>query len=273
MVVGQRSRGVFVLLVAAVFGGVGYTVHAASGSGLLAPTNAARSANGLASLVENTRLDQAASARLASMQSQHYFGHTQPDGTSFGEAATAAGYSWRSIAENLACGYTAPQAIVDAWMASPGHRANMLTSSYREVGFAMGTGDCLGQSGMMISVAIYAVSQSGVAQSTPPATAPVVHSVPAQAASPRPAATKAQAQPSTTTTTTTPQVAFTAGSNTPAGVPPGPVQPYSIIPVPTFAMTAPGHLPSLSLLQLVLSVLTAIALVSHGAVAFILRRK
>ena len=273
MVARRRSWGVLVSLVATVFCSAVYTVYAASGSGLLAPTNTARSTGGLASLVENTRLDQAASARLASMQSQHYFGHTQPDGTSFGEAATAAGYNWRSVAENLACGYTAPQPIVDAWMASPGHRANMLGASYREVGFAMGPGDCLGQSGMMISVAIYAVGQSGVAQSTPPAPAAVVHSVPAQAAIPRPAATPAKAQPSTTAKSPTPPVASTPGSTTPAGVSLRPVQPYSIIPAPTFAVTVPGHLPSLSLLQLALSILTTIALVSHGAIVYILGRK
>ena len=60
--------------------------------------------------------------------------HAGNDGTTAGQRLTAAGYIWRAYGENLAAGQQTPEELVAAWMASPGHRANILHLKATEIG-------------------------------------------------------------------------------------------------------------------------------------------
>jgi uncharacterized protein YkwD len=63
-----------------------------------------------------------------------YFSHTSPTYGSPFQMIRAFGLSYRTAGENIAYGYTTPQAVVNGWMNSSGHRANILSSSYTQIG-------------------------------------------------------------------------------------------------------------------------------------------
>lgn len=109
--------------------------------GVLAWTNAARRDNGaLGALTPNAELDAAAEAKLKDMFDKQYFEHVSPSGIGPSDLAMRAGYAFLSVGENLALGnYADDQALVQAWMDSPGHRANIL-GNYDEIGIAVGRG-------------------------------------------------------------------------------------------------------------------------------------
>jgi uncharacterized protein YkwD len=115
--------------------------------GVLAWTNAARRNNGgLAALALNAQLNVAAEAKLQDMFAKQYFAHISPSNVGPGDLATRAGYDFLSEGENLALGnFTDDQALVQAWMNSPGHRANIL-GKYNEIGIAVGQGTYEGNS-------------------------------------------------------------------------------------------------------------------------------
>lgn len=102
-------------------------------------TNIARSKNGeLPNLTENKTLDETALKKVEDMFANQYFEHTSPSGVSVGDLGKANGYEYVLMGENLASGnFKNEQAIVDAWMASPGHRANILNKRYTEIGIAI----------------------------------------------------------------------------------------------------------------------------------------
>lgn len=91
-----------------------------------------------------TLLDAAAALHSGNMASRNFFAHCDPDtGTQPWDRMTAAGYFWNAAAENIAAGSTTALAVVNLWMGSPGHRANILSTSYYEVGtgYAFEAGD------------------------------------------------------------------------------------------------------------------------------------
>jgi hypothetical protein len=92
-------------------------------------------------------LNHAAEKKLADMFRRQYFEHEAPDGTSkASELAEAEGYKYVVIGENLALGdFTSDQDVVEAWMNSPGHRANIMNTSYQEIGIAVGRKDFEGR--------------------------------------------------------------------------------------------------------------------------------
>jgi uncharacterized protein YkwD len=107
--------------------------------------NRERAAHGEAPLRPNEDLQHAAQAHSENMAAAGYFEHDGPGGTSFLQRLKAAGYIYSSnleysVGENIAWGSlqdATPAAIVAAWMASPGHRANILNSSFRDVGIGI----------------------------------------------------------------------------------------------------------------------------------------
>jgi uncharacterized protein YkwD len=105
-------------------------------------TNKYRKENGeLIELVENSKLDSSAQNKLKDMFSGQYFEHVSPKGKGVGDLGTEAGYEYILIGENLALGdFKDDLALVDAWMASPGHRANILNTHYTEIGVAVAKG-------------------------------------------------------------------------------------------------------------------------------------
>lgn len=110
-------------------------------------TNKARQENGnMKALIENQKLDLSAEKKLQDMFAKQYFEHVSPSGVGIADLGIEVGYEYILIGENLALGnFKDDSALVDAWMASPGHRANILNSHYTEIGVAVGKGKFEGQ--------------------------------------------------------------------------------------------------------------------------------
>lgn len=110
-------------------------------NGVLEQTNKNRADNGLGALLINDRLSAAAAAKLKDMFDKQYFEHKSPQGKGPADLAKSAGYGFIVIGENLALGnFKNDQALVDAWMNSPGHRANILNKRFNQIGIAVGRG-------------------------------------------------------------------------------------------------------------------------------------
>lgn len=65
------------------------------------------------------------------------YNHTRPDGTKFSSALTEAGIKWNHSGENIAAGQITPQEVVNAWMESSGHRANILNPDFEYLGVGL----------------------------------------------------------------------------------------------------------------------------------------
>lgn len=110
-------------------------------AGVLAWTNKSREIAGAKDLTLNATLSKMAEQKLADLFAKQYFEHESPSGVGPGDLAKGVGYDYIVIGENLALGnFNGDEALVDAWMASPGHRANILNTRYREIGIAVGQG-------------------------------------------------------------------------------------------------------------------------------------
>ncbi len=100
---------------------------------VLALTNTERAKAGCSALVLDSRLNQAAQAHSADMSAQHYFSHTSLDGRTFVDRAKAAGYP-NPGAENIAMGQRSAAEVMNSWMNSAGHRANILNCGLKTMG-------------------------------------------------------------------------------------------------------------------------------------------
>jgi uncharacterized protein YkwD len=96
-------------------------------------TNKARATAGCAPLRFDTRLRTAARRHSTDMGLHDYFSHTSLDGDTFADRIEAAGYPHPG-AENIARGYQTAAEVMDGWMNSPGHRANILNCGLRTIG-------------------------------------------------------------------------------------------------------------------------------------------
>ena len=85
-------------------------------------------------LSANWELSRVARYKSQDMRDRGYFSHTSPTYGSPFQMITAFGLSYRTAGENIARGYASPQAVVDGWMNSSGHRANILNASYTQIG-------------------------------------------------------------------------------------------------------------------------------------------
>ena len=102
-------------------------------------TNFYRKENGLKDLTKNDLLTQAAQKKVDDMFSKQYFEHESPTGVSPADLVASVGYKYKVTGENLALGdFKDEKDLVDAWMNSPGHRANILNVDYTEIGVASG---------------------------------------------------------------------------------------------------------------------------------------
>ncbi|MDJ1134889.1 sigma-70 family RNA polymerase sigma factor [Streptomyces iconiensis] len=102
--------------------------------------NAERAKKGCGPVRTNDKLDTAASGHSADMAARDFFDHTNPDGKGPGDRITAAGYRWSTYGENIAKGQNSPEEVMKGWMNSPGHRANILNCSYKEMGLGLRQG-------------------------------------------------------------------------------------------------------------------------------------
>ena len=76
----------------------------------------------------------ASAAQVRAKEIERSFSHTRPDGSSFNSALTEAGVNFRGAGENIAYGQNSPEKVMEGWMNSSGHRANILNSSYTSIG-------------------------------------------------------------------------------------------------------------------------------------------
>lgn len=96
--------------------------------------NEERVARGLPALTYSAELSNGAREKSADMQKLGYFSHTSPTYGSPFDQMKARGISYRYAGENIAMGYATPEAVVDAWMHSEGHKANILSENFKEIG-------------------------------------------------------------------------------------------------------------------------------------------
>ena len=105
--------------------------------GIINSTNDQREEHGLLKLRENETLNNMAKAKVDDMFKYQYFAHQSPSGQEVADLAEIFNYQFISIGENLAMGnFLNDQELVQAWLNSPGHRENILSETYQEIGVA-----------------------------------------------------------------------------------------------------------------------------------------
>jgi uncharacterized YkwD family protein/spore coat assembly protein SafA len=96
--------------------------------------NDIRTQNGLKALTTNWELSRVARYKSQDMLDKKYFSHTSPTYGSPFDMIKAFGLTYRAAGENIAYGYSTPTKVVDGWMNSPGHKANILNKNYTQIG-------------------------------------------------------------------------------------------------------------------------------------------
>ena len=139
---------------------------------LLDDTNSQRIALGLTPLTLNPELSAAAANKAADMFAKGYWAHNSPTGSTPWDFITGAGYHYVVAGENLAKNFMTSQAVVDAWMASPTHRDNIVKPSYRDIGFAIVNGKLNGEETTLVVQMFGSTVESIAAKPSP--SAPVV---------------------------------------------------------------------------------------------------
>ncbi|KUL46895.1 sigma-70 family RNA polymerase sigma factor [Streptomyces regalis] len=107
---------------------------------VVALVNKERASAGCGPVTEDPQLNQAAQGHSEDMDVRDFFDHTNPDGADPGQRITAVGYTWSTYGENIAQGQQTPQEVMDSWMNSPGHRANILNCSFKDIGVGIHDG-------------------------------------------------------------------------------------------------------------------------------------
>jgi uncharacterized protein YkwD len=111
---------------------------------VLVLVNRERAKAGCRAVTANASLQRAAQAHSADMAARNYFSHTSQDGRTFADRIRAAGYGGNRMAENIAAGQATAASVMQAWMSSSGHRANILNCSYTALGVGHATGGSYG---------------------------------------------------------------------------------------------------------------------------------
>ncbi|GAB3955641.1 hypothetical protein GCM10027614_65560 [Micromonospora vulcania] len=96
--------------------------------------NAERAKAGCKALTINTKLMTAAQRHSQDQADHQNMSHTGSDGSDSGVRLDRVGYAWRTYGENVAWNQKTPAAVMDAWMNSSGHRANILNCAFTEIG-------------------------------------------------------------------------------------------------------------------------------------------
>lgn len=106
---------------------------------ILAYTNAERYKEKVPFLSSNKLLSEVARKKMIDLFAYQYFAHESPSGDSVSDLAREVGYEYIVVGENLALGdFTSSKHVVDSWMNSEGHRKNIMSPSYSEIGIAVG---------------------------------------------------------------------------------------------------------------------------------------
>jgi len=108
-------------------------------------TNAERSRAGLGPLALSAQLNDAAQSYSQVLAGGACFEHTCGPVPTFGDRVGQAGYNgWNALGETIASGYPTPEAVIAGWMSSPGHRANLLSPDFTEMGIGLVNGGTYG---------------------------------------------------------------------------------------------------------------------------------
>lgn len=110
----------------------GNTADISAAEAVLNLVNAERAKEGLAPLTLNPTAT--AAAQLRAEETVTLFSHTRPDGTTCFTALDQAGVAYRTAGENIAAGQSTPEWVMESWMNSPGHRANILNANFTQLG-------------------------------------------------------------------------------------------------------------------------------------------
>lgn len=136
---------------------------------LLLETNNDRRANVRQALTLDTKLSEAAQRKANDMVQKDYWSHTSPSGQQPWQFIIDSGYQYRAAGENLAYGFTSANSVLNGWMKSQEHRANLLDSTYTQVGFGVAQArDFQGKGSQVVVVAMYGLPsvQPNVAAAT-----------------------------------------------------------------------------------------------------------
>lgn len=119
------------------------TAAPASGdvSRVVALVNGERGKAGCSPVTLNAKLTKAAQDHSEDMAAHRNMSHTGSDGSDAGARITRAGYTWNTYGENVAYGYATPESVMAAWMASPGHKRNILDCGFKEIGVGLAQPD------------------------------------------------------------------------------------------------------------------------------------
>lgn len=161
-------------------------------------TNAERAEGAIGPLRRNATLDRAAQLKAEHMAEVGYFAHYAPDGTSPWHWFRSVNYSFVHAGENLAVHFNDSQEVVEAWMQSPTHRANIMNRNYNEIGIGVAKGEFEGHDTVFV---VQMFGTPAAIAAAPPATAP------APAATPPLVATEPTAPPAAPATNEIPRVA------------------------------------------------------------------
>jgi len=104
--------------------------------------NQYRQQRGLSPVCLEQHLINASQAHSQDMANMNNLDHTGSDGSNPGDRVRRAGYNWNYVNENIAVGYQTPTDVMNGWKASPGHNANILSSSVRHMGLGVVNGPC-----------------------------------------------------------------------------------------------------------------------------------
>lgn len=118
---------------------------------LISFTNQKRVENGLAPLANSPQLSEAASKKADDMFAKNYWAHNSPTGDTPWVFIKQSGYNYVYAGENLARGFSSSTDVVNAWMASKaGHRENILSANYKDVGFSVKSGSLNGEQTFLV---------------------------------------------------------------------------------------------------------------------------
>ncbi|MDO8469709.1 MAG: CAP domain-containing protein [bacterium] len=148
-------------------------------------TNAERGNEVFGTLAVNPLLQGAAQKKADDMAAKGYFAHTAPDGTAPWAWFKQAGYAYAYAGENLAVNFMDSKDVVDAWMRSPSHRANIMNGHYSEIGIGVAEGEYQGQRAVYV-VQFFGLPAVALAKAGKPAAITPPASVPAPAPTPTP---------------------------------------------------------------------------------------
>lgn len=144
------TLGLGLLVRAFVLPKVGYDWAAILPAVVATLTNSARSTDNLGELTVDPLLTKAAQAKAEDMAKKSYFAHISPDGTTPWFWIIREGYLFRYAGENLAVNFEESEDVVDAWLASPSHRLNIMKPQYEQIGIGMATGTYMGQTAVFV---------------------------------------------------------------------------------------------------------------------------